>query len=552
MDNQDAKMMQKAAPKQIPLEVKMFFKRHCFLLDVPPEQREGLTRILCLPLWEDVVKPTDSWLSGQAAASKELGPSLKMPFNPLKRAFIRGGLKKMPFCPDASVLCDAHKKLDPRVIWNLTAIIERESLNKIRVLRNAMGRVEDISEEAEDWIKRMSLLGGLWSTPEDFRHLYAFEFADCLELNEMHLSALSDLTQKNPCDACNLAALGGRERCLIDLRAGLLARQQPNRRCNPLIRIVDSWISWGRSEEEQRKVFSKSRLLAKVIQQATEMIDKWCEKHPNVGDLRYFDTIPDWPHRHNKQEPGKPHAEDEQDRGSGYYGEVDADLREQARITRQWLAEDMAEEEREIAMEAFDSTFTAPSAVPPRLNTMGEAKDQPRLSRGDDVDPAYPAGSDSPLSPHSLDSAHDDSGTWVSESVYTAHPLSTAGPARPNGYGGLPTPAHVPPSESTTINKTELDYGDLPSAPQPLPPIVVASAKPKMGYGGLPHPQTYRPDATAPADDINIGSDGLRYPDGVPHPMPTPAAGTGFDIRRLDADRARRFPPPPASSFYSQ
>lgn len=557
MNSRDTKAVQKAAPHEVPFEVKRFFKRHCFLLDVPSEQIEDLTKILCLPVWEDVVKPSDSWLRDQAVASKALGSSLRMPHNPLKRAFIRGGLKHMPFCPDVSVLCDAHKKLDPRVIWNLTVIIERESLSKIRTLRIAIGRV-DIPEEVEDWVKRMSLLGGLWSTPEDFRRCYAFKYADCLELHEMGLSTLSDLAYKNPCDACNLAVLGGRIRCLVDIRAGLIARRIMTGRKNPLLKIIDSWISWGRSEEEQRKVFLESRLLAHAITRATEQVSEWSAQFPDVGELRHAHTMPDWPNRHNKQESEEHDTKDERDRGSYHYGEDDARLREDAEITRQWLNRqtgDMSDEDRQTVMDAFDSNFTTPSAVPPPLNTMGKAKDQPRLSQVDDFDSMETA--DEPVSPISSNSGDSpdsaqDSGTWVSASVHTANPLSTAGVSAAKhrkGYGGLPTPAQYTPS----VTHTKRGYGVLPLPSHSPRPAVATETKPKIGYGNLPDPETFLQGGTVTAaDDINIGSDGLRYPDGVPHPMPTPAAGTGSDIRRQYADRARNNPPPPASSFYSQ
>lgn len=540
--------------RDVPKEVKAFFQRHRCLRDVPSSALPDLTRVLCLPYDENIPKPSKPWLKRQRQDVKGLDSSLKRPHNPITRLFIFGGHKSMSYCPRSSTLCHAHKKLDARVIHNLLLMIAAETCEQVAPLRRFNIEVK-LHAQVTSWLRRMALLGGLWSTREAFHFNYRFEYKLCDELMDLQLTSLSNLEERNLCHACNLAAIGGRSRALMDLRAGLLARRElygNGSKANRLIFFIDAWIT-GFSETQQKKFFKNSKRLGKRIAQAyrdvydnealrdnreggQNRLEEWMQNsfasqstaeikspftelghdvdeiHPKIMDP-FADPVDEvYVEKADPfVDPANPFDDTDEEESTGLQ-------QEEEEVTRQWLESKMRgmdDTNRSAFMGVLGSTFTVPSAAPAPLSTPKRKGKEIEIvnHRAPSINSSVPR--------HRKTIAARDT---YSDPVTSTQPLPTPPPARPASTAGPSREANQYEYRASTVEDATAEPKDRDdvsswvsaSVYTYVPPSTrapsVAPRPSSMGYGGLPTPD-WAPQPTLPRG----GGGGTRStPRGLP------------------------------------
>ena len=331
----------------------LFGHRRTHLRDVSRDRIRTLAELLSMPVGENIPEPSGHWRGRQAAGVRGLSASVRMPKNLLMRALVRGGQRGLPLCP-AGVrrLCDGHRGLDPRVVQDMKNMVIAETNTKFASLRRWQHEMGPIDEQVRRWLERTALIGGIWISAELFRSCYGFRFGDSREAGRLSIGSLAG-GARNRCAACNLAVVGGRDRALIDLRAGCLARRHFHGGKVPrVMRLLDAWTACF-GERERRRMHAESNRLADAITQTLRELDVFEE-------LRYA----------NAPRPG-----------SGVFAAAEGDDDEE---------EDVEEEEEEEEEEPVRDEVRGKSSLEPSYIDSGQTTNFPRR----------PAASYSQMSPY--------------------------------------------------------------------------------------------------------------------------------------------------------
>ncbi|KAH8176306.1 hypothetical protein LIA77_04724 [Sarocladium implicatum] len=215
--------------------------RHYALEDIPEAVLASLLNFLRLPAGEmpDLLRPPQSWARDQERVVCGLDDRLRMPRDIISRAAIAAGKHSIKYFPEAAVLCQAHKGLDPRVIRNLMLLVGNETTLRTekyrRASRDETGMLLQLPKAVEDWVDGMDAIAALWlGGNKCFSNIY--HYPPMIDLGLPYI----------PCEACRLAIVGGNPDMLANLRISVMIRQQgytrQRLRKNPrLAHILSCW-----------------------------------------------------------------------------------------------------------------------------------------------------------------------------------------------------------------------------------------------------------------------------------------------------------------------
>ncbi|RBR14048.1 uncharacterized protein FIESC28_07898 [Fusarium coffeatum] len=221
---------------------------HYPLSDISDYQLDQLTELLWMDQSVNAVMPNQVWLQSQFDGVARLDKSNRRSKNLWKR--ISSGLENFSLAPrhvhdgrPTACLCDAHHDLDPKLIRRLMGLIIIECTVRIHRFRY-WRRYIDFPPAILLWLDRMDAVTGLWMTRDAFNATFGYDRV-CPNQNKV----------LSKCEACIMAAIGGRPQVLTYLRASMIGRR--DRRFDKglktprLLRVVESWI--GHFKADVRK-----------------------------------------------------------------------------------------------------------------------------------------------------------------------------------------------------------------------------------------------------------------------------------------------------------
>jgi hypothetical protein len=202
-------------PRATPAELNAVYTK---ISKVPKEALSALANVLSMApaqLDPKTGKPSAEWLASQASKVAELPGCLLVP-----KDFLKGlQIKAAEFTKAAgmseetpTVLCKAHKALNPRLIRQVFAHVAREVGAHADRIREHGGDMADDAVRA--WGDRLFGVSALWIPPETFRFIVGKHFPQQMALPHL----------RRTCEACILAAIGARAQTLSDLRAAIISR----------------------------------------------------------------------------------------------------------------------------------------------------------------------------------------------------------------------------------------------------------------------------------------------------------------------------------------
>lgn len=213
-------------------------------------------------------RPDQEWLAEQEARIPKLGETLQRPSNILDRIVSRlGDLRGLS---KTARLCDSHRGLNPKVIRKLMLILAAECTERTDRFRKWRRRTE-YPDSITAWLDRIDDATGLWIGRRAFRVVFGYE-----------RTCKADNAVKSGCEACILAAVGGRPELLADLRASMIVRRKKyadrkdrvdhkDRKEPRLFRMVESWML-GFDADCRRAIFDASEGLATEILELKDTI----------------------------------------------------------------------------------------------------------------------------------------------------------------------------------------------------------------------------------------------------------------------------------------
>lgn len=192
-----------------------------YIEDLTPAEIDRLTQLLSLA---PLRSPSPNWLRDQTHCLSSFPPTLQKP-----SSFVPRLAMALPFTPPKAELCKTHKSLNSCLIRRIFLQVSAESTIRLtRLVENPF-----LSEELDDFVKRMHTINSLWMSAESYRGAF---------------SAIPFDTRFNcipsGCEACILASVGGNHRILSDLRASLLGRKRRGQPKAALFKLVEGWIDW--------------------------------------------------------------------------------------------------------------------------------------------------------------------------------------------------------------------------------------------------------------------------------------------------------------------
>lgn len=578
-------------------------RRSSFLRGVPSSDLEAFAKVISMPVGENVANPSPTWRQRQADGIKTLDAWLRRTLSRSERMVNSARRRGLSLCPGPLTLCYGHAQLDLDVVHRMRVMIIQETNIKVSALRRYQYEA-GVSSEVKRWLERMALIGGLWASPERFRDCYGLAFPDCQEAKKLYLGSLRS-GARNPCAACNLAAVGARGRALVDIRAGCLARREFSDRKAPRpMKLLDAWISCF-GKKEQKSMNRVSKRLGKAISRAIRQVDLYEEASfagkpvPGVGvfaaaaeDDETAGTMVRSPTFEAPRHSGGWEIDDEEAAlrspadlypPMSPYEPLETDpVDDLVSGNTEWDGGVVlhANERWAEDMDPFRSDFTHPSAVPtplidgPLWTIMPEPETPERsvspesglyhgTLRSSMVSKAtvWPAMQGS--TPQRQNEDEDDADdSWISESVYTlgdSNLTVTHGRTpRTTAYSPLPRLTAMPTMEEAPITPASANYtythnaSGLPTPPEsnekrPTPP---------------PRSATYGSPAVTPTTPFQHrpepGHPSMRSPTSRLRRSNTDRLTRDTDLREMfeREERAKRSPYfnpiPPSSSFYSQ
>jgi hypothetical protein len=224
-------------------------KRTKTIQDLSPEDLHHLAHLLSLPRG---TSPHEDWLRAQTQHISTLPPTLqKCPS--LLLSLLSTSL---PLSSTKAYLCSAHRSLNPYLIHHIFLLISAECTTRlVRLVANPLPLPARISA----FVNRLHALNALWMAPGLYR----------LAFGEMPMGAARRERISSGCEACLVAAVGGDESALSDLRAALLGRRKRGRPVAELLVLVEAWIRCVPRGEE---IFALSEELgAEILRCRREM-----------------------------------------------------------------------------------------------------------------------------------------------------------------------------------------------------------------------------------------------------------------------------------------
>ncbi|RFU31005.1 hypothetical protein B7463_g5328, partial [Scytalidium lignicola] len=200
--------------------------------DLNAGEVELLTQLLSLPPGQ---VPTEQWLLDQETCLSQFPPQLLRPKSVLSRLSIKIDIAfKTESNPH---LCHSHKTLNPHLIHTIFLLVATEATTRLgSIARNT----ERLPPNVYSFLKRLQMINSIWMDED----LYRVTF-DATPYDARYERFPSG------CEACILAAVGGNQTIISDLRAAILGRKRKRqKRESRLLKIVEGWMDWtGRGEE---------------------------------------------------------------------------------------------------------------------------------------------------------------------------------------------------------------------------------------------------------------------------------------------------------------
>ena len=229
------------------------------LKDMSDEALNQLTRLLYLgPELRD-----KGWLIDQQRQLRALDPCLLRPKGLVDRLAISMGKRRGSVSPSRANLCLTHKPLDPRVVRKLMVLVADECTVQVDRFRNARARLNvDMPPSVRCWLERMDSATALWLGRAQFEDMFQRETP----------WTGGPTSERQRCEACIMAVVGGWPQLLMDLRAGLVARRAytaektGTERDSRLLRVVEAWASIYGPTNQRRITVQSETLVGAIVQ----------------------------------------------------------------------------------------------------------------------------------------------------------------------------------------------------------------------------------------------------------------------------------------------
>jgi hypothetical protein len=197
-----------------------------YIKDLSARDIEALTQLLSLGPGSS---PTSEWLRDQLHLLSTFPATLKRPSAILPRIAMA-----LPFSPPRALLCPTHKLLNSHLVRSIFLLVSAECTVRLtRLVKNSL-----LPPKLSSFVKRLHKVNSLWMSPE----LYRVGFGALP--GDPRYDRIS-----SGCEACILAAVGGNQAVLCDLRASMIGRKKKRHPTPRLLPIVEAWIDWtGRSD----------------------------------------------------------------------------------------------------------------------------------------------------------------------------------------------------------------------------------------------------------------------------------------------------------------
>ncbi|EGX94509.1 hypothetical protein CCM_02780 [Cordyceps militaris CM01] len=171
----------------------------------------------------------------------------------------------------AAALCPSHKRLNPRVLAALLALVADEATRRLDRVRAALQQQQQQQQQqrgdeaaVELWLRSASRIAALWMGKRRWE-----------ETMRRPLDVgLPPCARYGRCAACKLAVIGGSPQFLMDLRTSLVARHEHACRSSaaagarappPLLRMVEAWIDVCYPRHRRQHIRRESDLMAGAV-----------------------------------------------------------------------------------------------------------------------------------------------------------------------------------------------------------------------------------------------------------------------------------------------
>jgi hypothetical protein len=237
--------------------------------DISDRQLNQLTELLWMDQGINVVMPDQKWLQSQFDGVAKLDKSNRRSKNLWKR--LSSGLENLSLAPrhvndgrPTACLCDSHRDLDPKLIRRLMDLMTLECTVRIHRYRDWRRR-NTLPVAIAVWLDRIDAVTGLWMSRDAFKAAFGYE-----RVSPNQNKVLSK------CEACIMAAIGGRPHALSYLRASMIGRRDRHfdegRRGPRLLRVVESWIGHFKADV-RRAIMTEGHEIRQELDKLDAVID---------------------------------------------------------------------------------------------------------------------------------------------------------------------------------------------------------------------------------------------------------------------------------------
>ncbi|KAJ9149682.1 hypothetical protein NKR19_g5552 [Coniochaeta hoffmannii] len=237
---------------------------------LPPEALPTLASLLCCPATsDDDTQPPKDWLHMQRAQVASLPRTLKLNRSVSLATF---------FTIDQATsgrLCHCHHDLKPELIfWCYSRLNDEVSVHADRYRRYRNDHPSECTDELRGYIDRLTAIATLFLSKDSFEDEYG-RYAVPEEERYRRV--------RGGCAACVLAAVGTRAQMLVDLRAGMLARNKG--RAPRLLPLVEAWMDAFQGQTLEMRMESEET--AEELRQFRSRIRKIKVKGEKGGEKYY-------------------------------------------------------------------------------------------------------------------------------------------------------------------------------------------------------------------------------------------------------------------------